>query len=76
MILNKFINVFFDENHHIDDTNAQDQKKIGHTKHFTVKRDTFPKLDFLQKSNCTDTFEQSPTMHNYFGARQIYNLTI
>ena len=30
----------------------------------------------FRKSNCTDTFEQSPTMHGYFGARQIFYLTI
>jgi hypothetical protein len=45
------------------------------TKKFTVKRDTFLKTWFFQKSNCTDTFEQSPTMHDYFGARQIFQLS-
>ena len=48
--------------------------KISHTKHFTAKRDTFPKTWFFRKSNCTDTFEQSPTMHNYFGAKLISKL--
>ena len=29
---------------------------------------------FFRKSDCTDTFEQSTTMYDYFGARQIFKL--
>ena len=30
------------------------------------------KLGSSEKSNCTETFEQSPTMHIYFGAKMIF----
>ena len=39
---------------------------------FMVKRDTFPKTWFFWKSDCTNTFEQSPTMDDYCDARQIF----
>ena len=62
----EFLQILFDGNPHIDNINIYVR--------FTVKRNTFPKTWFFRKSNCTDTFGQSPTMHYYFGARQIFKL--
>ena len=44
-------------------------------KNISQRKETLSqKTWLLQKSNCTYTFEQSPSMHNYFGARHIVQL--
>ena len=44
-----FWQIFFDGNHHIDNTNTYVRSKICQTNHFTVKQGTFWKVRFSQK---------------------------
>ena len=59
LILVQFINLFLDENHCIDNIYVIHQK-----------RDSFQKTCFF--FFCTYTFEQSPTMHKYFGSTRFF----
>ena len=61
----KVYNMFFDENHHMDSTKAQDYSRISQTNHLTPIRDTFQKLGFPETSTALTMFEQSPTQHRF-----------
>ena len=58
--LEHFVNFFFDENHHMDNTNALHYSKICPTQYYTMKTDPFQKIRLSWKCNCTYIFIKVP----------------
>ena len=76
LILKKYTACFFDENHHMDSTKAQDYSRISQTNHLTPIRDTFQKLGFPETSTALTIFEQSPTQHRFLMQPRFFNQSI